>query len=631
MSKNIGIQQFHQEQREYVKQQEIEGQQDYVSGIQDGAGIGLVDDEMMAHNMRTTRYNDEAHAMCDLVDNSIESGAKNVSIAFNSNEKGAITEIAILDDGAGFDQSFITHSVRWGATGRGKRKAGAIPATFGRFGQGLSSASVKAGTKFFVYSRVNTDDPFYSVSLDLHDLPKNEAGRVCAPSLMENSPLPAWLIDYAEKNFEGGVGNVSSAVIWTDFDRLKWKNIKSSVPEFLMHFGITYGKWILPTNPESTCLKVDKQRVDPIDPLFIEKDHRYTEIDGFDSARTVLNKEIPVKDVHNNEYDITVRISQLTKNAFAAKTDKKVRFNVRKSYNGVFITRNGRFIECIRPAGSDFGVWSNYKRQIGIAIDFPPELDILFGVTADKQTVVLSDRVLDRLLTENIFSIIKQLERDVHVERHDEKVARELGVLVDPDGLRPSESVLEQIENSSIRRKIVKKPTKEQLSEAEKSLERYVKEEEAKAGVPVDKEQLIENLSRRPFKLTFDDRGDDSPFFTFRQIGGQFNVEINTDHLFYRNFYNKESVNLETRMALETIIFILAKTENQQEGEAKFILRNARKHWSNELTDVLDLLPSHLTNVALPDEKSVEAETAEANIDDEIDSTEVNEESNASA
>ena len=100
MSKNISVQQFHQEQREYVKTQEIDGQQDYVSKINDGAGIGLVDDEMLASNMRTTRYNDEAHAMCDLVDNGIESGAKNVGIAFNSDEKGNITEIAILDDGA---------------------------------------------------------------------------------------------------------------------------------------------------------------------------------------------------------------------------------------------------------------------------------------------------------------------------------------------------------------------------------------------------------------------------------------------------------------------------------------------------------------------------------------------------
>ena len=60
-------------------------------------------------------------------------------------------------------------------------------------------------------------------------------------------------------------------------------------------------------------------------------------------------------------------------------------------------------------------------------------------------------------------------------------------------------------------------------------------------------------------------------------------------------------------------------------------------NWSNELTDLLDLLPSVMKEPRFKDEKSISAEIAEANLDDEIlieqesDSTEVAEESNSSA
>ncbi|SVB91071.1 uncharacterized protein METZ01_LOCUS243925, partial [marine metagenome] len=301
-------QDHYRDQRDYVKAQELLGQSEYVASA-DASGVGLVDDEMIVVGMRSVRYATEAHAISDLVDNSIESGASQVHIACHFDGKGNVSEVATLDDGSGMETGFLPHSVRWGATSRkGQRNV------FGRFGHGLSSASVNRGQRFAVYSRTDPGDVFHMTSLDLNDLPRDEeTGAVRRPGCVEQA-LPVWVVDYAQKHVSGGVGAVMTVVVWSDLDRMKWHKEKALAHGFMQHLGICYGGWL-----GTVKIVVQGEAVDPVDPLFITPSHRYFDLEGFPKAIPFFSVEVPIADLDGEKHMVKVRISHIPVDAYDAQ------------------------------------------------------------------------------------------------------------------------------------------------------------------------------------------------------------------------------------------------------------------------------------------------------------------------
>ena len=354
---------FHREQRDYVIKQELEGQKKY-SDSSHGDGVGLVDDEHVVAGMRSVRYTDDAHASADLIDNAIEAGATQVHITFHVDKKMNIDATAHLDDGSGVMSEFMRHAVRWGASSRQGRRN-----TFGRFGNGLSSASVNRGTRFVLFSRIDSTDPFCSVELDLNNLPRDKQGNVCPPDLQEDQALPLWLIDYCEQHFAGGVGALRTAVVWEDLDRPAWNKVPTATHNYLDHLGVTYAGW-----KDVVRIFVQGELVEPVDVLFTTPGCRYYDVAGAPGATPVLNQTVPIADIKGTKHDVTVRVSWMNVDAYAISVKKgdkgrppKVRQKIRTYYNGIFVTRNGRFIELVQPEG--FGAWNPYMRQVAISID----------------------------------------------------------------------------------------------------------------------------------------------------------------------------------------------------------------------------------------------------------------------
>jgi Histidine kinase-, DNA gyrase B-, and HSP90-like ATPase len=597
------------EQRAYVKTRHLEAQR---RTAKTAGATGLVDEKMLAQTMRAVRYQDEGHAAGDIIDNAIESGATQVHLAFRT-DGTAIQEIAFIDDGSGIDPSFLPHATKWGGSSNEGRRN-----TFGRFGFGLPSASVNRGTRFTVYSRVAANKPFTAVTVDLTNLAVE--GQVVSLPEPANEDLPKWVGEYvdsedAETPFEGGVDAVRTVVVWSDLDRLQWKNRQQSTARFREHLGITYAGWL-----DVARLVVSHQLVEPVDVLFTTPDYRYYDIPGFAKADPQQSIRFDADDASGAKHEVTVRFSYLSIDANDATVvtggkgrPKKVRQAIRKDYNGVFVTRNQRFIEVAHPAEIQ---WSNYARQVGMALDFPPELDELFGVTPDKQTIVFTDRVIAMLDAQGVFRAHKALVRQVTKERQHAKDEREQNA-ENPDSPRPSEETIAKVVSKDVRR--TRKMGEETRQEAEDNFKERVKRLTEETGVPEDqiREAQEKQDIKKPYRLDFADLTEDQPFYVPTMDGTQTVLEINTEHPWYRDVYLRLTDNPEMRSALELMLFVLGTCELDSTGQSRVFYRNERRQWSRMLADAFDLHAQVFSGVATREE--VEDDDPSAWIEDEAD------------
>jgi len=598
------------EQRAYVKSRHLEAQR---RTAKTAGATGLVDEKMLAQTMRSVRYKDEGHAAGDIVDNAIESGATQVHIAFRT-EGTAIKEIAFVDDGSGIDPEFLPHATKWGGSSNEGRRN-----TFGRFGFGLPSASVNRGTRFTVYSRIESAAPFTAVTVDLRNL--TVEGQVVSLPEPAEQDVPDWVKQYvadaSTENgvFLGGLEAVRTVVVWSDLDRLAWKNRQQATARFREHLGITYAGWL------DVCrLVVDHQAVEPVDVLFTTPDYRYYDIPGFPKAEPQQSIRFEAEDADGAKHEVTVRFSYLGVDAHNATVatgakgaPKKIRQSIRKAYNGVFVTRNGRFIEVAQPPEIQ---WSVYARQVGVALDFAPELDELFGVTPDKQTIVFTDRVTAMLEANGVIRAFRTLVDQVAKERAQRK-ANAVGNGSAADGPRASEETMAKVVSKDVRR--TRKMGEETKQEAEENFQDRVKRLTVETGVP--EEQVREAQERldakTPYRVDFADHNEDMPFYGPRMDGTQTVLEINTEHPWYREVYLRLADNPEMRSALELMLFVLGACELDSTDQARVFYRNERRAWSRMLADGFDLHSQVFSGAASREE--VEDDDATAWVEDEPD------------
>jgi len=597
------------EQRAYVKSRHLEAQR---RTAKKAGATGLVDEKMLAQTMRSVRYQDEGHAAGDIIDNAIEAGATQVHLALRT-EGTAIQEIAFIDDGSGIDPTFLPHATKWGGSSNEGRRN-----TFGRFGFGLPSASVNRGTRFAVYSRIESRQPFTAVTVDLTNL-EVEGQVVSLPEPSERE-LPEWVREYVESSggdglaFEGGIDAVRTVVVWSDLDRLKWKNRQQATARFREHLGITYAGWL------DVCrLVVDHQSVDPVDVLFTTPEYRYYDIPGYPKAEPQQSIRFEAEDADGAKYEVTVRFSYLSVEAHDALVatggkgaPKKVRLAIRKAYNGVFVTRNGRFIEVAHPSEL---TWSVYARQVGMALDFPPELDELFGVTPDKQTIVFTDRITAMLDANGVFRAHRSLVDQVAKERAQRKADREAAA-ANPEGTRPSEETMAKVVSKDVRR--TRKMGEETKQEAEENFKQRVKRLADESGVPEEQVRMAQEKldAKKPYRLEFAELSEDVLYMP-KMDGSQTVLEINREHPWYREVYLRLADNPEMRSALELMLFVLGACELDSTGQARVFYRNERRTWSRLLADGFDLHAQVFSGAASREE--VEDDDPSAWVEDEAD------------
>ena len=144
------------------KENQVKMQQDKVASMAaKNQAARFVGGEQFFQSFRDIGYSNEGQAICDIADNSIEAGATKIAVLIERGPRNRIESIAIVDNGTGMSPEWLQNSISFGGTSRENNPEG-----LGRYGMGLSSASIAFSELSEVFSRQNNES-YYKTCINL--------------------------------------------------------------------------------------------------------------------------------------------------------------------------------------------------------------------------------------------------------------------------------------------------------------------------------------------------------------------------------------------------------------------------------------------------------------------------------
>jgi hypothetical protein len=162
------------------------------------------DPERMIEGLRDTGYEFDT-AIADIVDNSIAANATKVDLQLAMDFRGNI-RLSIADNGDGMDLDGLKNAMRYGAKKRPN------PASLGKYGLGLKTASTAFCRSLTLVSRPSAVDKPLSATWDLDHVAKAQSWSL----LLSDTPDEE-AIQHLETVASNHAGTV---VVWTKVDRL---------------------------------------------------------------------------------------------------------------------------------------------------------------------------------------------------------------------------------------------------------------------------------------------------------------------------------------------------------------------------------------------------------------------------
>jgi len=545
--------------------------------------------ERVTESMRDSGYRDIRRALNDIMDNSLQAGAKKIAILSTSakeeqkNAREKVSNIAVIDDGHGMYPEMLEIAIKWGGTDRYNLRHG-----LGRFGFGLPTAAVSVTRIYEVYSKVKNDD-WYKVKVDLNEIANkamSNGGKVAFSPTFEKCTPPEFVKQYIKKQWKVEDLEQGTIVLLISPDRIRSFSLPQTFQnKMLQNIGLTYRHFM-----PGIGFSVNDKKVEMIDPLFLNPNCL-----GYDAGNghlaegldemviKVRNKLIEDKVVEGN---IKLRFSFMHPK-FQRKDGKEIpgRLAVMTENNGYFIVcRSGRQIDVVRdsnyPNPNDNKVIINYDRNWAIELNFDPELDELFGITTNKQQVEIDSYLWEIFKENNLPSIVSAFSSKATKLRMQEDVVEE----EKKEDNRDSEQIMHDADKFDK----LELP-REKQDQAEEKL-RTDAEEVAKnenADVETVVEKMETEAEKKKFKIEFTDLPG-APFYDIEIWGPQIKIKINTAHRFYIDIYSQQDQRGKT--SLELLLFVLGKCESESTGDKLLFYGNERFEWSRKLDLRLKIL-----------------------------------------
>ncbi|HUY49147.1 MAG TPA: ATP-binding protein [Streptosporangiaceae bacterium] len=337
--------------------------------------------------MRDNGYKTTAHAVAELIDNSVQAGAKLVEL-FAIEEPGfvaqrqrnRVTGLAVLDNGRGMDEATLRIALQFGNGLYLDDRSG-----IGRFGMGLPASSISQCCRADVWSwQAGPDNALYTY-IDLNDIEDGTTTEVPAPV---RAPLPdTW------RQLSRGLRDSGTLVSWTELDRVNWRGAEATLDNTEFLIGRMYRRLItengllirLAAVREGVVRWEGNARVN--DPMYLMAPSAtpppFQDTPMFQPWGETGEQAFTIE-VNGEPHEVIVRISYATDATLPEHGGdrghepygKHARRNV-----GVSLMRAGRELSLDTS-------WVNNdlrERWWGAEIVFPPELDEVFGVTNNKQ------------------------------------------------------------------------------------------------------------------------------------------------------------------------------------------------------------------------------------------------------
>lgn len=341
--------------------------------------------------MRDSGYKNTAYALAELIDNSVQASAENCEIIcieemqfIADRSRRRLTAIAVLDDGTGMDAEVLRKSLQFGNGTRLNDRSG-----IGRFGMGLPNASISQAGRVDVWSWQNSPDNALHTFLDVQEVRDRLRTDVPVPEL---NPVPQVWRDRAKT-----LGKTGTLVVWTKLgaDRMTWKGAKATLRNTGTLLGRIHRRFI--DNGSLTIRlaggeegALEEQFVKINDPMYLTPAPHlpapYNSEPMFEHLYDVPVKVELDGVVHNviTRYSVAKKSTiDLAGSGFRGDTKygKDAADNI-----GVSVMRAGRELMLDRSWTIQY---DPRDRWWGCEVEFPAELDEIFGVTNNKQAATV--------------------------------------------------------------------------------------------------------------------------------------------------------------------------------------------------------------------------------------------------
>jgi len=510
-----------------------------------GPDTSIIALDRFIQSTRDSGYKGTVSAIAELVDNALEASARRIDIHIRKSPDGDDFEVSVLDDGSGMDAETLTEALRFGGTTRFNSRKG-----LGRFGMGLPNASLSQARRVDVYTWQQGEPPITSY-LDVDQIVSGTLSAIPRP--MRQS-LPA-----AVKAKRSG-----TLVVWTRCDRLDHRRV--STIEKRLHAGL--GRIFRHFLWAGTMIVLNGKVIEPVDPIFLQTSFEDASAKKFQDVITVevaTDSENPSSPAGQ----IEILFTELPVAEWHELSNEEKRARGIANGAGVSIVRGNREV--------DFGWFfmgakrrENYDDWWRCEIRFNPDLDDAFGITHTKQQIRPKDYLIEALqpIIEDTAKALNSRVRQKHLNLKTEKTGIEAEKLAAKrhDRLRPIPRAKGQGSDTRA------------LSEL---ADRHARVRDA----------LTQKTPETKYLLVQDEQ-DSGPFYKPLVSDGVLVAVLNSNHLFFRKFYEPlvSQNGLDSAKASHVInLLLLAATRaealmnNKDERKA---LTKFRKEWS----EVLDAL-----------------------------------------
>lgn len=389
--------------------------------------ISLFNTRLMMRGMLDSGYKDTHYALAEIVDNSIEAGAKNIDIVIVQSTKGKkiravwqVRKIAVIDDGCGIAPRLLSRVLTFGdGTHEDEmRKGGDSFGRMGKYGFGLPNSSASQSDDIQVYSWGDGPESMHLTSLDVK---KVLEGTMTRQTLAAPARLPAHVLAMM-KAIGREPAHTGTVVLWDDVQRCSWQRADSLVDKIELAVGRIFRKFIekgvnirvsvfKDTDYNTAHMPARALRVN--DPLFLMLNSladakRPPELPI--AADEPLYDSVPPESVTFYDFEVPYetdtgeKASAVVKLRFSkCKPELRQRVNnlapgsteigrLARENEGLSILRAGRELQLSRAWLPDS---DTRHRWWGAEIDFPPALDDIFGVTNNKQSATKLEQMVD--------------------------------------------------------------------------------------------------------------------------------------------------------------------------------------------------------------------------------------------
>jgi hypothetical protein len=319
-------------------------------------------------------------AVADLVDNSLDAGARHIDVTLATSWRGPFLRIA--DNGRGMTQRQLDEAMRYGSSRR--YSAGDL----GHFGLGLKTASLSQCRKLTVATRTTVKSRVRVRCWDLDRVAEQDAWVL-------QSPRP---LDCRPELLEPLNGCVGTVVLWEELDRVLGvrrpdgeaaeRRLEAASGEISQHLAMVFHRFLAEEgSAQPVTISVNGAGVDPWDP-FVRAEPMTQALSQQSLSFTVGRTEHTVR---LSPYVLPAQHHFSTPGAHARAGGPK-RWNRQQ---GLYVYRRDRLIQA--------GGWNRLRtldehaKLARVALDIPPEGDSAFRTDVAKMHVGLPEELRPKL------------------------------------------------------------------------------------------------------------------------------------------------------------------------------------------------------------------------------------------